>query len=820
MRPYENAPTQIHQITWHNSEPQKLSINATSNSFMKSSFLIMGSAALVGGIAWGAKLPARQPYVPLAAVGQANAAPSFERDVKPVIAKYCLSCHAGEDAAAGLDLSQFKNVEQVLKDGETWESVARNVGESHMPPRKHPQPTAQQRERLVAWIESTLSQAYCNLDDPGRVTLRRLNREEYNNTVRDLFGVTSRPADAFPTDDIGYGFDNIGDVLSMSPLLLEKYLSAAEKVSAQAIVAPDGDIRIVNFTGEKFTPDSAGGISNTGARMLASHGEVKVDYDFAQAGQYVLRVNAWAEQAGDEAPKMPLSFDGKVLQTFEVKAKGGKAQSYEFALDVEAGKHRVGAAFINDFYDESRPQGQRDRNLVVESIEIEGPRLKSIVPNASHLKILPQTSDKSWSAEKKAQYTRERISILARRVFRRPPGQNEIARLAQYVSMVEKDGGSYERGMQVALQAMLVSPHFLFHVELDPPAGKDKRALNDYELATRLSYFLWNSAPDESLSWWANQGKLHESQHLAHQVRRMLKDPRASALSENFAMQWLQLRRLNDVAPDPETFPQWTPQLREAMQTETTMFCGEIIEKDRSILDFIDARFSYMNEPLAKLYGITNVKGDNFQRVIFTDAQAKERGGLLTQASVLTVTSNPTRTSPVKRGKWVLEQILGAPPPPAPPNVPALNEDKKVVAAAPIRERMAQHRDDPACSSCHARMDPIGFGMESFNGIGAWRLKDGAFRVDASGEFSDGQKFDGPQGLRKVLQGRKDVFARTLSEKLLTYAIGRGLERTDTCFVDDIVENTMKQDYKFSALVLSIVASEPFLTKSADVKKK
>ena len=745
--------------------------------------------------------------------------PSFERDVKPVVAKYCLGCHAGEDAAAGLDLSQFKDVSQVLKDGETWELVAQNVGASHMPPKKQPQPTPEQRDRLVAWIESSLSQAYCNLDDPGRVTLRRLNREEYNNSVRDLFGVTSRPADAFPSDDIGYGFDNIGDVLSMSPLLMEKYLGAAEKVSAQAIIAPDGDIRIANYTGDKFTPDNVGGSDDGGGRRLSSTAEIGVDYNFPAAGQYILRVRAWGEQAGDEAPKMPLSLDGKVLQAFEVKADKGKAQTYEFPLDMGAGKHRVSAAFINDFYDETRPEGQRDRNLIIDSIEIEGPRLKSIVPNASHLKILPKTPDSSWSAAQKTQYTRETISKLARRVFRRPPGQDEITRLARYVDMVQKDGGSYERGMQVALQAMLVSPHFLFRVELDPPPGKAKRALNDYELATRLSYFLWNSTPDNSLLWWATQGKLHEPEHLAHQVRRMLQDPKASALADNFAMQWLQLRRLNDVAPDPETFPQWTPQLRDAMQTETTMFCSEVIEKDRSILDFIDARFSYLNEPLAKLYGIPNVKGDNFQRVIFDDEQAKERGGLLTQASVLTVTSNPTRTSPVKRGKWVLEQILGAPPPPAPPNVPALSEDKKVVASAPIRERMQQHRKDPACASCHARMDPIGFGLESFNGIGAWRTKDGVFPVDAKGELSGGQKFEGPQGLRTLLKSRKEVFARTLSEKLLTYAIGRGLERTDKCFVDAIAGNTMKQDYKFSALVLAIVESEPFLTKSADAVK-
>ena len=798
---------------------------------MKKSLFAASGIVLVGGMAWGAKAPARPKYVPLKsahpqpktpaklaakiAVKPSNG-PSFERDVQPIITKYCLSCHTGEDASAGVDLSQFKTVAQVLKDGETWDLVAQNVGDSHMPPAKKPQPSAQERERLVAWIESTLSQAYCDLGDPGRVTLRRLNREEYNNSVRDLFGIDFRPADAFPTDDVGYGFDNIGDVLSMSPLLMEKYLTAAERVSAQAILAPDGELRIAAFGSDKFTPADMGGTDDSGARRLNGAGELGVDHDFSAAGDYVLRVRAWAEQAGDERAKMSLSLDGKLLQTYSVEAVEGKAQNYEFPLEISAGKHRVSAAFLNDFYDETKPAKERDRNLIIESIEIEGPRLKSIEPNASTLKILPTLPPSTWSAAQKTQFTRETISKLARRVFRRPPGQNEIDRLSKYVEMVQKDGGSYQRGLQVALQAMLVSPHFLFRVELDPPKGQATRPLSDYELATRLSYFLWNSTPDDSLMWWASQGKLHEPQHLAHQVRRMLQDPKAKSLASNFAMQWLELNRLNDVAPDPDTFPQWTPQLKTAMQTETTLFCNEIIQKDRSVLDFLDAKFSYLNEPLAKLYNVPNVKGDKFQRVVFTGDLAKQRGGLLTQASVLTVTSNPTRTSPVKRGKWVLGQLLGAPPPSAPPNVPALSEDKKVVASAPIRERMAQHRKDPACSSCHARMDPIGFGMESYNGIGAWRLKDGDFAVDSKGELSGGQKFDGPNELRSALKSRKAVFTRALSDKLLTYAIGRGLERTDKCFVDAITESTAKQNYKFSALVLAVVNSEPFRTKRAD----
>ncbi len=744
--------------------------------------------------------------------------PTFERDVLPVIKQYCIDCHSGEDATADLALDKYKNVVSVLKDHRIWESIAQNVAESHMPPRKMPQPSRQQRDRLVQWIESTLSQAFCDIGDPGRVTMRRLNREEYNNTIRDLFHVDFKPAADFPSDDIGYGFDNIGDVLSISPLLMEKYLDAAEAISMKAIVAPDADIRFTRFDGSKLLPDKNTSLTDSGARFLGSHAEVGADYKFPASGAYRLRVRAWAHQAGDGPAKMSLKLDGKELQVFEVKAPEEDAGVYEYRLEVPGGQHRVTLAFTNDFYDETLPEGKRDRNLAIELLEIEGPRLLNPQPTASHKKLLPRPSNGMTPAQQ-AQYAREVLTKTARRAYRRPVSKAEIDKLAGYVTAAQKEGDSFERGMQIALQAMLVSPHFLFRIEGEPAKGRQLRKLNDFELAARLSYFLWSSTPDESLLWWAAQGKLSEPKHLLHQVRRMLKDPKASSLANNFAMQWLELRRLHDIAPDPEMFPGFTPELRQAMQTETAMFCGEIIRNDRSILDFIDAKFTYLNEPLAKHYGIPNVKGPKFARVILNGDTAKQRGGVLTHASVLTVTSNPTRTSPVKRGKWVLEQIMGAPPPPAPPEIPALSEDKAVISTASLRKRMEQHRKDPSCASCHARMDPIGFGLENYDAIGGWRLKDGQFPVDATGELADGKKFNGPLQLRTILKSNKDKFARALGEKLMIYALGRGLERTDKCVVDALADAAAKNNYRFSSLVMAIVQSEPFRTKRADTTK-
>jgi hypothetical protein len=567
--------------------------------------ILIGGVVLASGIALYAKPSSRPRFVPVhppiatkpagkstlsKSTSQANAgnSASFQRDVLPILKEYCVDCHSGEDASADLALDKFTTAASVLQHSNIWENIAQNVDSSHMPPAKMPQPTRQQRDRLVHWVESTLSQAFCEIGDPGRVTMRRLNREEYNNTIRDLFHVDFKPAADFPSDDIGYGFDNIGDVLSMSPLLMEKYLDAAEAVSMKAIVAPDADIRFAKFDGSKLLPEQNTGLTDEGARFMASTAEVGVDYKFPETGEYRLRVRAWAHQAGDGPAKMSLKLDGKELQLFDVAATEDNSGVYEHRLQVPGGQHRVTLTFTNDFYDEKLPEGKRDRNLAIELLEIEGPRLLDPQPSAAHLKLLPRASG-TMNAAQQAQYAREVLTKLARRAYRRPVSKAEVEKLAKYVTAAQKEGDSFERGMQVAVQAILVSPHFLFRIEGEPAKGSKLRKLNDFELASRLSYFLWSSTPDDALMWWAAQGKLSEPKHLLHQVRRMLKDPKAATLANNFAMQWLELRRLNDVTPDPEMFPAFTPELRQAMQTETAMFCSEIIRNDRSILDFLDA---------------------------------------------------------------------------------------------------------------------------------------------------------------------------------------------------------------------------------------
>ncbi|MDF2440477.1 MAG: hypothetical protein JWN98_1461 [Abditibacteriota bacterium] len=816
--------------------------------------LIFGTVLCGSGVALYAKPPAKPRYVPIVPQSAEKKAvqshaeststrgarpsktggkilvkagkkpsdyPTLERDVLPVIKEFCIDCHSGEDASADIVLDKYKTAGSILKDGALWERVAQNVDSSHMPPLKSPQPTRKQRDGMVQWIESSLSQAFCDLDDPGRVTLRRLNREEYNNTIRDLLGVDFKPAADFPSDDVGYGFDNIGDVLSISPLLMEKYLNAAEKIAGQALFAPEANIRLLKFSSVKFLPNKVAGYSEDGARLLGSTADVGIEREFLE-GEYHVKVRAGAQQAGPDPARMALKLNGKELRVFDVSATEVTSGTYEYRLTLPAGKHRISMAFLNDFYDESLPEGKRDRNLLIDSLEMEGPRQTAAKLSPAHLKIMPRPVTNAMAPSERARYAREIMTKLARRAYRRPVSKAEVERLARYVDMAQKEGDSFERGLQVAVSAMLVSPHFLFRVELDadPKNPRVTHEINDFELASRLSYFLWSSMPDDSLLWWAEKGRLSEPKFLLQQVQRMLKDPRASSLANNFAMQWLELRRLNDSAPDPEMFPEFTPELRTAMQTETAMFCAEIIRSDRSILDFLDARFTYLNGPLAKHYGIKNVQGLKFQRVILSGSQALQRGGILSHASILTATSNPTRTSPVKRGKWVLEQILGMPPPPPPPDVPELKEDKAAHKATTMRKQLEQHRKDPNCASCHARMDPLGFGLENYDATGKWRTTEGKLPLDSTGELTTGEKFKGPSQLRTILKGRKSQFARCLSDKMLTFAIGRGLERADKCFVDDVTARVAKNNYRFSSMVLAIVQSEPFLKRRGDEKQK
>jgi hypothetical protein len=614
--------------------------------------------------------------LPLAASARAGAqekkdadAPlDFAKDVVPFLKEYCTGCHGGAKPRAMLDLTKYKDADSAGKAKHVWEKVVVNLRAGEMPPPDKPQPPLEQVEKISQWLEKTVLAFDCTKQrDPGRVTIRRLNRNEYNNTVRDLVGVQFKPADDFPSDDVGYGFDNIGDVLTMSPLLMEKYLKAADKVVTE-----------------------------------------------------VFKSAALKEKM----------LNGKV------PAAGATAQEKEDAA----------RAILRPFL---------------------------------------------------------------KRAYRRPVNDEEVGRFLRFITVAEKNGDNFEKGIQLAMQAALCSPHFLFRIERDFRIKGEKFAdpITQFELATRLSYFLWSSMPDDELFALAGQAKLRDKEVLQVQVRRMLKDDKARAFTENFAGQWLQLRSVAQITPDPKLFPHFDEKLRTAMVKETELFFDHIVKEDRSILDFLDADWTFVNGRLAKHYGIDGVAGETFVKVKLAGDQ---RVGVLTHASILSVTSNPTRTSPVKRGKWILDNILNTPPPPPPPDVPDLSEDEKDISAAPLRKRMELHRTKAICASCHQRMDPIGFGFENFDVTGMWRTKDGKFDVDSSGELPSGQKFSGPKELVAVLKTKEAEFRRCLVEKVLTYALGRGLESFDKCAVDDICARVLREDNRFVSMVIAIVESEPF----------
>lgn len=603
---------------------------------------------------------------PLAA--QTPASIDYIKEVQPILSKFCVKCHGGAKPKANLSLD-FDDFKSASKDKKIWEKVAHQLRTGEMPPADKPKPTLEQLDTLNTWIDRDVLAVDCKgKRDPGRVTLRRLNKAEYNNTIRDLLGIKANLSEDFPSDDVGYGFDNIGDVLTLSPLLLEKYLTAAEK--AAEMVFADAKLK---------------------ARLMTP-------------------------PSGEVAKKERTAF---ILKNF------------------------------------------------------------------------------------------------ARRAYRRPVTDEEVAKLEKFVELAEKKGLSQERGLQLAVQAALVSPHFIFRVEKDADPKGGIAPISDHELASRLSYFLWSSMPDSQLFNIADKGELRTGDNLEIQVKRMLKDDRARALTENFAGQWLNLRMLRDAQPDPKLFPTFTEGLRLSMMEETYRFFDAVVKEDRSIMDFIDADFTFLDETLARHYGISGVKGSEFKKV---KLEGDRRGGILTQASILTLTSNPTRTSPVKRGKWILENLLNAPPPPPIPDAGELPEDDKELRGT-LRQRMEQHRAKPICASCHDRMDPLGFAFENYDAIGKWRDKDGKFDIDSTGELPGGRKFRGSKELRAILKEREADFRRCLAEKLLTYALGRGLEYYDKCAVDDICAAAARNENRISALVIAIVRSEPFFMRKGLPKK-
>lgn len=735
--------------------------------------------------------------------------PSFEKDVAPVVTKYCVSCHAGKDAPGGVTIPKGVTATQALKAGATWSRIAKNVANKHMPPAGLPAPSDVERRKLVAWVDNSFKED-CKIAEPGKVTIRRLNREEYNNTVRDLLGVSIRPADDFPSDDVGYGFDNIGDVLTMSPLLMEKYLSASEKLMRVAIRIPKTRIQSVDGPSLQHTGAAA---PSENRMFLMSVGTASAKFKVPQSGWYRIRVRAGQQKAGPENAKLEVKLNRDKIGEFEIKAPLRAPENYEIPNRMNAGEYTVNVTFTNDFYQPpSGNQQAQDRNVAVFAVELIGPVEDNGVRTNFQARLVPQIPPTDqWEAE-----AQKALTDFTTRAYRRPALKDEIDRLMTVFRMGTKAGEGYERSISLACQAVLCNPNFLYRVELDGNAQKNTRELNAYEVASRLSYFLWSSMPDDQLFGLAKSGELLKPVVLEQQVSRMLQDPKAKGLTENFAMQWLQLRKLATFEPDKEMFPEYNANLYDAMLTETSMFFDAVMREDRPVSDFISSDFTYVNEPLAKLYGIPGVNGNSFQKV---STVGTGRGGVLTQASVLAVTSNPTRTSPTKRGRWILEQVLGSPPPPPPPGVGDLSDEKHFTDKMSVRQRLEEHRKNPSCAVCHTRMDALGFGFENYGPTGKYRTNDGKFPVDAKADLPGGRKFNGPTELKKILLENKKDFARSFTEKMMIFALGRGVDENDKCAVDEIVKRSEKSNYKFSSIVKGIVTSESFLKRKVEKTK-
>ncbi len=729
----------------------------------------------------------------------------FQKAVKPLLEQFCFRCHGNGKHKGDLALDHFADASAVEKEPMVWEKVLHHVRTREMPPEDKPQPSPDQRKQITGWIEKEVLKIDCEHPDPGRVTIRRLNRVEYQNTILDLTGVKFDTAEALPPDDSGYGFDNIGDVLSLSPILMEKYLAAAEKILDTAAAAqPSIDAPVQHLEAEKLPSTAPGGPYGGFAMALNREGELWTNIQFSKPGEYLLRARAFGQQAGPELPKLEFRLAGKPVATLDIDALERAPKNYEARVQLQAGEQKFSAAYINNFQNPSDPNpDNRDRNLYIDFLEVIGPIDASARrPSTNQVFICePERGRTNECAE-------ITIGHFARRAFRRPISDDELARLMSLYRMVLGDGGSYRDAVKVALEAALVSPRFLFRGEIQPDPNNPRaiHPIDEWALASRLSYFLWSTMPDGELFRQAQRGTLRAN--LDAEIRRMLQSPKSRAFVTGFAEQWLQTRNLDLVTPDRKLFPEFDEALRSAMRKETELFFESVLRDNRSVLEFLDADYSFVNERLARHYGIEGIQGEEFQRV---SLQGTHRGGLLTMASVLTVTSNPTRTSPVKRGKWVLDNLLGSPPPPPPPDVPELKEDKNVVLTGSLRQRMEQHRENPLCASCHARMDPLGFGLENFSATGAWRTNDFSFAVDPSGKLVSGESFAGPDELRKILVNTKnEEFARCLTEKLLTYALGRGLESYDRCAVDQIVQALADHQYRFSTLISEVIKSVPF----------
>ncbi|HEX3486417.1 MAG TPA: DUF1592 domain-containing protein [Micropepsaceae bacterium] len=737
--------------------------------------------------------------------------------------QYCDTCHFGPKARAKLNLESL-DLTNLSSNGETWEKVLRKLRSREMPPAGMPRPDAKTYETLVAAIESERDRVAQAKPNPGRPTLHRLNRTEYANAVRDLLALEIDVSEMLPADDIGYGFDNIGDVLQVSPVLLERYLSAARKISRTAV----GDMTLPASYQTYTIPHGLiqdDRLSETAP--VGSRGGAAIRHFFPVDGEYEISVtlqrNRNDEYLGLERErKLDLRLDDQRLQLFTIPASPKKIvlgsgtppdAKLRVRLSVKAGTREVGALFLKDtllqegIIDKVRDDDVKTYFEGVGSVTIAGPfNVEGPGHTATRDKIFichpSGSADEMGCAEKI-------LSNLAHHAYRRPITADDMPQLLALYKEGAANGG-FEAGVRLALQKILVSPEFLFRAEVDPPAAAPGSVyrVSDVELASRLSFFLWSSIPDDELLGIAEKGQLHDPAVLKAQVKRMMADARSEALIKNFVGQWLFLRNVSRISPDTTTFMTFDENLRQSMAKETELLVESQVREDHSVVDLLSTDYTFLNQRMAEHYGIKGIYGSEFRRVKLEDPK---RFGLLGQASILAVTSYPNRTAPTIRGKWVLEQLLGTPPPPPPPNVPSLKDDQSTQKLS-MRQRMEMHRASPQCAACHRMTDPLGFALDNFDGIGSWRdtLGPGSGPIDSSGTLPDGTPFNGPEGLRQVLLKKKDMFVENFTERLLTYALGRGLEEYDHPVVRKIARDASADNEKWSSLILGIVNSTPF----------
>jgi len=752
-----------------------------------------------------------------------------------IMGRYCLTCHNDKARIGGLSL-QSADFNNIPAGAEIWEKVVRKLRAGSMPPQGAQRPDKAALDGFASYLETSLDRAAEGKPNPGEATMHRLNRAEYANAIRDILGLEIDATAILPPDDESSGFDNIADVLRVSPALMERYLSASWNISRLAV----GNTHVTPATATyRVRPDLSQDQHIEGLPP-GTRGGILVRHNFPVDGEYVIKVRLWRNtfdlMRGMEDPhEIEIAVDKERVRTITV---GGRPDLIQMAanpgvfgadidqrlsirIPIKAGPHSVSATTVLRSHAEKDDLVKPFLRTTIDGLDITGdPSVDRLLIDGPYepggVGNTPSRARvfvcRPANSSEELPCARRILAALARRAYRRPLQERDMESLLSFYQRTRNTKKSFDAGIESALQLILASPEFLFRIEEDP-ANLDANAvyqLGDLALASRLSFFLWSSVPDEALLTVASQGKLKEPAVMEQQVRRMLADPRAAALVDNFAEQWLFLRNLKNTAPNMDAYPDFDDNLRQAMKEETKLFIQSIITEDRSIMDLLIGDYTFVNERLARHYGIPNVYGSQFRRVPVTD---DARRGLLGQASILTVTSYPNRTSAVQRGKWILTNLLGIPPQPPPPNVPALQENAEGAKPLSLRERMEAHRRDAVCAGCHKVMDPVGFALENFDAIGRWRTKDDGVEIDPSGTMYNGAKVNGVVGLHNMIASQPDIFAGVLTERMLTYALGRGLNYSDMPMVRKIVRNAAARNYRFSGLVLGVVESPAFQMK-------